>query len=155
MSAFRSLELAIEMAVRQRDAQARKMAQAVRNRDFAQQQMAQLKGYADETDARWVRGQAASLSTEMLHHHYQFRDRLQQAVNMQDGVINNLQTQRDAAQRDLLNAEYKLASLRQVLSHRKAAALQVEHRREQRKMDEFAAQRHAQRAVARLTGESL
>ena len=155
MSAFRSLELAIDMAVRQRDAQARKLAQAVRNRDFAQQQMAQLQGYADETDARWGRGQSATLSTEMLHHHYQFRDRLQQAVHMQEGVIANLQTQRDAAHRDLLNAEYKLASLRQVLAHRQAAALQVQHRRDQRTMDEFAAQRHARLAAERLTGEPL
>ena len=153
MSAFRSIELAIELAMRQRDALARKHAQAVRSVDFAKAQLAQLNSYAQEIDGRWGSAQAATLTGEMLHHHYQFRERLQQAVNLQLGAISTVQTQREIAHRALLNAEYKLAGLRQVLVQRQAGVALLQQRREQREMDEFAAQKHARQAVASMQGE--
>ena len=155
MNPFRALELAIELATRQRDAQARKHAQTVRNLEFAKNQLAQLEGYAGETDARWVSGSLHQISSEMVHHHYQFRARLQNAVDLQQGVIANSRTQMEHAHVLLMQAESKLAGLRQVLAGRHAAVQQQQHRREQRITDEFAAQRYAQRAGASTFGEIL
>lgn len=155
MSHFRSLELAIELATRQRDAQARKHAQAIRNLEFARNQMAQLEGYAGETDARWVGGSLHQISPEMVHHHYQFRARLQSAVDLQVGVIANMQAQVEQAHGLLLQAEYKLAGLRQVLGSRRATLQHQQQRREQRATDEFASLRYAQKAAATTLGESL
>ena len=154
MNPFRTIELAIDLAARQRDALARKHEQAHRHLDHAQHQLAQLKGYAAETDNRWGNGQSGNLSAEMLRHHYQFRDRLQHAADLQVNAVAQSQAQRDAAHQALMHAEYRLAGLRQVLTRRRAAENLVEQRREQRTMDEFAAQRHRQQVQTHMMGDN-
>lgn len=145
MSKLRAFELAIELATRQRDAQAQKHAQAQRNCEFAKNQLAQLQGYANDTDARWIGSSMPAVSGELIRHHYQFVDRLQQAVQMQHGVIANMDRQLASAHQVLLQAEFRLAGLQQVLKTRQAAAQRVAQQREQRMTDEFASQRYAQR----------
>jgi flagellar FliJ protein len=143
MPKFRALQLAIEQATQQRDAQARKHAQAQRTLQFAHGQLAQLQNYSNDTDARWIGGQAVDLSVELIKHHYQFMDRLQNAVTLQQGVIETMERQVAAAHQVLLQAEYRLAGFKSVLKGRRAAQSVVEQRREQRVTDEFAAMRHA------------
>lgn len=155
MPKFRALELAIEQATQQRDAQARKHAQAQRTLQFAHGQMDQLRNYSNDTDARWIGGHAVNLSVEMVKHHYQFMDRLQNAVAMQHGVIANLERQLAAAHQALLQAEYRLAGFKQVIKSRRAALSVLQQRREQRVTDEFASQRHAREAAAQTLEESL
>jgi flagellar FliJ protein len=153
MPQFRALELAITQATRQRDEQARRHAQAQRALDYGQGQLAQLKNYSNDTDARWIGGQSVSLSVELIKHHYQFMDRLQNAVSMQQGVLANLERQRLSAHQLLLQAEYRLAGFKQVLKTRRAALDVVQQRREQRATDEFAAMRHARGHALQTTGE--
>jgi flagellar FliJ protein len=143
MPQFRALELAITQATQQRDAQARKHAQAQRTLQFAHGQLDQLQNYSNDTDARWIGGQAVDLSVELIKHHYQFMDRLQNAVTMQQGVIETMERQVAAAHQVLLQAEYRLAGFKNVLKSRHAALDVVQRRREQRVTDEFAAMRHA------------
>jgi flagellar FliJ protein len=143
MPKFRALELAIEQATRQRDAEARKHAQAQRTLQYAQGQLSQLENYSNDTDARWVGGHAVNLSVELIKHHYQFMDRLQNAVSLQHGVIKNLEQQLSLAHQKLLQAEYRLAGFKQVLKGRRLALNGVQQRREQRITDEFAAMRYA------------
>lgn len=155
MPQFRALELAIEQATRQRDEQARQHAQAIRTLDFAKGQLQQLVSYSADTDARWIGGTATNLSVELVKHHYQFTDRLQNAVHLQQGVIANLERQREAAHQRLLKAEYRLAGFKQVLQARRAAHSQVLQRREQRATDEFAAQSHLRRQAVQPQEERL
>ena len=155
MPKFRALELAIEQATQQRDGQARKHAQAQRTLQFAHGQLDQLRNYSNDTDARWIGGHAVNLSVEMLKHHYQFMDRLQNAVTLQHGVIANLERQLAAAHQALLQAEYRLAGFQQVIKSRRAALDVVQQRREQRATDEFAAMRHARAGAARALEETL
>jgi flagellar FliJ protein len=149
MPKFRALELAIEQATQQRDAQARRHAQAQRTLQHAHGQLAQLQNYSNDTDARWIGGQAVDLSVELVKHHYQFMDRLQNAVTMQQGVIETMERQVAAAHQVLLQAEYRLAGFKSVLKSRRAAQGVVEQRREQRVTDEFAAMRHARGSATR------
>jgi flagellar FliJ protein len=142
MAKLHAIELAITLATRQRDALAQKHAQAQRNGAFARAQLAQLQGYAQETDARWVAAQASPRSAELVRHHYQFADRLLQAGQMQEGVIANLDRQQAHAHQLLLQAEFKLAGLQQVLKSRQALLRRAQQRNEQRANDEFAALRH-------------
>jgi flagellar FliJ protein len=142
MPQFKALELAITQATRQRDDLARQTAQAHRVLDHAKGQLSQLQNYSTDTDARWVGGHAINLSVELVKHHYQFMDRLQNAVQMQMGVIANLERQLAAAQQRQLQAEYRLVGFKQVLKSRLAALQLQQTRREQRVTDEFAAQRH-------------
>lgn len=153
MSKFRAIQLAIDLATRARDALAQKHAQAVRNLDFARGQMDQLKGYVGETDQRLMSHGSVSLAPELIRHHYQFMERLQQAVTMQEGVIANLERQLDMAHKALLQAEFKLAGLQQVLKQRRASLQAKEDRREQRVTDEFAAVRHIHQGASRRLGE--
>ncbi len=155
MTRCRAIELAIELATRQRDELAKRHAQAVRNLEFANQQMAQLQGYAQEVDARLLAQGAASMAIELVQNHYQFTERLQQAVTLQEGVIINMQRLCDNAHRALLQGEFKLAGLKQVLQTRQAAVQKTLARREQRATDEFAAMRHIQRSAERSQGETL
>lgn len=155
MPKFRALELAIEQATRQRDDQARRHAQAQRALEYGQGQLAQLQNYSNDTDARWIGGHAVNLSVELIKHHYQFMDRLQNAVTMQQGVIANLERQRASAHQFLLQAEYRLAGFKQVLKTRRAALGVEAQRREQRVTDEFAAMRHARGRAQQTTEETL
>ncbi len=142
MPKFKALELAIEQATQQRDAQARKHAQAQRTLHAAQNQLDQLTNYSNDTDARWIGGHAVNLSVELIKHHYQFMDRLQNAVTLQQGVIRNLAQQLANAHQVLLQAESRLAGFQQVLKSRHLALNLVQQRREQRATDEFAAMRY-------------
>ncbi len=153
MSQLRSFILAIELATRQRDELARALARAEKTLHFAQNQMHQLEGYAAETDARWLRPTTEGRTTELLHHHYQFMGRLQQAVGLQAGVMSSTGQQVEKAKQLLLQAECRLAGLSQVLKIRQAELLQVEARREQRQTDEFAAMQHARKKLMSPTGE--
>jgi flagellar protein FliJ len=155
MSKFRALELAIEQATQQRDAQARRHAQAQKTLQFAHGQLGQLQSYSNDTDARWITGQAVSLSVELVKHHYQFMGRLQHAVSQQLGVIANLERQRDSAHQALLQAEYRLAGFKQVLKGRRAELQVQQQRRDQRVTDEFAAMSHFRARAANTMEERV
>jgi flagellar FliJ protein len=146
--------LAIELATRERDEAAKHHAQAIRDLGFAQQQMVQLQSYAADTDTRWVQSpQGGQLSGELIRHHYQFMERLQQAMHMQEGVLGDLQRAIDAARQVLLQREFRLSGLKQVLATRQADLNDRMKRREQRQTDEIAAQRHQRLRGQRHNGE--
>lgn len=143
MSQLKSILLAIEMATRKRDELIRSVGRLQKNLEFAQGQMDQLTGYAADTDARWVGPSAQSRSAELIRHHYQFMERLQQAIALQSGAIDSSAMQLETGRKLLLQAEYRLAGLNQVLKARQAVLLVQERRSEQRQSDEFAALQHA------------
>ena len=145
MSALKSLSLAIELSVIKRDQALAQLQKNVQAHAFAQEQQQQLKQYADETDARWTRSGQAGTTPELMQHHYQFMGRLTQAIALQDGVLSGTTQRVEAAKQMLLQAEFRLASLKQVLASRQADLAKSHQRREQKQMDEFAAlqtQRH-------------
>jgi flagellar FliJ protein len=140
MANLKSVHLAIEQATRRRDELAKALLQAQRNKAAAQDQLGQLEGYANETDARLMgSGGSMGLSAELIRNHYQFMDRLQHAIGIQSSTINNMDWQLDRAQNALLQAEFRLAGLKQWLKKQLDAAEAVQRRKEQRQMDEFAA----------------
>lgn len=146
--AFHGLQLAINLAERQRDERAQALARVQRQVQMGTQQLEQLQNYAKDTDARWTQGQHTALSPELLRHHYQFVDRLQHAMGMQDGVIANLSGQESQCRAALVQAEMRLSSLKQVLEKRKLSLVVAEQRREQGHTDEMAAIMHARRLAA-------
>lgn len=153
MSALKSILLAIELATRQRDELTQAVLRAQRTLGFVNAQMAQLQGYAAETDGRWMDSSGAPRCGELIHHHYQFMDRLQHAIGLQSAVTITTQRQLDAANKALLQAEFRLAGLNQVLKARQNEVLRQQKRREQRQTDEFAAQQHYRNRALRTSGE--
>jgi len=154
MSALKSVRLAIELATRDRDELAKVVARVERSLGAANNQMAQLEGYAAETDSRWIGSASRQLSPELMRHHYQFMDRLQQAIVLQSGTIASTGRQLELAKGNLLRAEFRLSGLNQVLKSRQDALLCVERRREQRQTDEFAAMQHARNRAQPMSGET-
>jgi len=154
MSQLKSVLLAIEHATIHRDELAQGAARAERNLQFARQQLAQLEGYAADVDARWIGSAAREISAQIICHQYQFMDRLQQAIVMQTGVIAGVVEQLTQAKANLLQAEFRLSGLNQVLKKRKGVIFRVEQIREQRQMDEFAAMQHARNRSQPMSGET-
>ena len=139
MSAIKSVLLAIELATRKRDQAGQGVTQLLSAQLFAQAQMSQLQTYAAETEARWIVGAQTFTTPELMQHHYQFMDRLHQAIGLQEGVMENTRRKVDAAKRMVLEAEFRLVSLKQVLKKKQCDVAIIETRRDQKQMDEFAA----------------
>lgn len=139
MSGVKSVQLAIHVATLRRDQAAAILAQMQQAQAQAQGQMAQLQGYADETQARWTAAAQTSMTTELMRHHYQFMDRLHQAIGMQQGVLQQAATKVERARAHWLETEFRLTGLNQVLKQKQAELALAQVRREQKQMDEFAA----------------
>ena len=139
MSGLKSVLLAIQVATLRRDQAAAVLQQMQQSQAFAQEQMSQLQTYADETEARWAKAAQISVTTEMMRHHYQFMDRLHQAVVLQENVLGQWGSKVDRARKHWLETEFRVTSLKQVLKNKEAELAVVQGRREQKEMDEFAA----------------
>ncbi len=140
MADFRSLLLAIDLAGVKRDQALAQLQDVQRAYAFAQEQMRQLQQYAQETDQRWMQGAHRITTPELLHHQYQFMGRLTQAIGLQEGALTSTLRRVEAAKQGVVQAELRLASLKQVLAQRQAVLGRQQARQEQKQMDEFAAQ---------------
>ena len=139
MTAVASVQLATDVAARKRDEAGLDLAQVQRAQRFAQDQLDQLDTYAAETVARWTTSAQVSSTPELMRHHYQFMDRLHHAIGLQRAVLAKAALQVEAANQVLLQAEFRLAALKQVLARKKAEVAARQVKREQKQMDEFAA----------------
>lgn len=155
MSAVKSFLLAIDLATRKRDAVAQALMQVQSACLFAQDQMSQLEVYAAETASRWTAAAQSGTTPELLRHHYQFLDRLQHAIGLQQGVLANERRKVDHAKRLLLEAEFRLVSLQQVLKKKQAGLALIQSRREQKQMDEFAALQTRRTTAGNFSGDQL
>lgn len=152
MSVLRGLLVAIELAQRQRDDAGQALAQAVRRLDRAREQLEQLQSYASDTSARWSVASQASATPQIVGHYYQFIERLEQTIVLQQGVVRDLQSQREAARGVLLDAELRVAGLGQVLEQRRTELAHAQRRRDQKESDELAASMHRRTVLATDTG---
>ncbi|SFF28929.1 flagellar export protein FliJ [Paracidovorax wautersii] len=152
MSSLQAFLVAVEMAERQRDAARQALQDIRRTRHAAQQQFDQLQGYAEEIQDRWGAREDMVVKPEVMHHQYQFMDRLGQAIGMQNGVLDEQAGRVHAAEQRLLQAELRLASLKKVVDKRRRELEQLQARREQKQTDERAAIQAA-RADRRPMGE--
>jgi flagellar FliJ protein len=139
MHKFNSLQLAIDLAAAKRDQALADLQKLRKAHAFANSQMAQLEQYAVETEQRWTRNAQISTTPALLHHHYQFMARLQQAISMQTTVIAGSSRTVQLAEQRMLQAELRLASLKLVFTHRLAEVDKLKARQEQKLTDEFAA----------------
>ena len=139
-AALGALSVAVDVALRHRD-EARRLLQDARGaQEGARAQMAQLQGYANDTQNRWGMRANAEVVPEVMYHHYQFMDRLNHAIGLQTTVMDDHGGRVDAAQQALLAAELRLASLKKLMDKRRAEWERLQLRREQKQTDERAAQ---------------
>ena len=87
MSLLRTLGVAIDVASRKRDAASQVLGQAQQRQIAAQNQLNQLETYANETESRWASQAQICALPELMRHHYQFMERLNQAIQMQKQIL--------------------------------------------------------------------
>lgn len=153
MTAVTSLQLAMNVAARRRDEAGLELVQAQRIHRFATGQLDQLETYAAETVARWTASAQVSATPELMRHHYQFMERLHHAIGLQRGVVVKEAVHLDSASQVLLQAEFRLAALKQVLVKKKADMTSIQMKREQKQMDEFAALQFARAVRNSIAGD--
>lgn len=149
MSSSNGLQLALDLATRQRDDAGQALALVVRRVEHAHMQMDQLRSYAADTSSRWSVASQACATPQIVGHYYQFMERLDQTIEMQQGAITEVQRQREVARQVLLQAEVRMAGLHRILERRRAEMARMQEQREQRQSDELAAQMHRRVALAR------
>lgn len=142
---LRPIQLAMELAERQRDMVAKSLAMAVQNQQAAQAQMQQLEAYARETEVKWMQRAQVAASPELMQHHYQFMAKLEQAIAFQVRVIDNHTGRVMQVRLSLIEVEQRLARFKHILAMRQAEITLVHNRLEQRQMDELASRMGHQR----------
>lgn len=142
MSALKSVLLAIDVATRQREDAGKVLLQIQRGYRGAQDQMEQLESYSADTESKWAVAAQVRATPEIVHHYYQFMDRLQQAIALQRHAVAGLDREFLAARKLLLAAETRIASLNRLLETKRSGLLRLQAGREQKQLDEFAALRH-------------
>lgn len=154
MTNLSGIQLAIELATKQRDICQKRLAMLERHSVAAQGQMEQLQSYAADKDAGWIEAAPGLFSGELIRHHYQFMGRLQQAVEMQTEVLGQANGQVSEARTALANAEIRLEGLNRILKLRVCAEDLLFKRREQKQTDDFASQQYARKRVEIEQGEA-
>lgn len=149
MTGVRTLVVALDVARSRRDDAGLALAQMLRRQAGAQGQMDQLRSYAADTDARWSVAAQSSANPQIVGHYYQFIERLEQTIILQQGVIADLQWQCQSARQVLIQAEVRVAGLNKLLEKRRSLLARAETRREQKSSDEFAARQFRNSATER------
>ncbi len=139
MSNLNSLTVAVDVALRKRDAARQVLQDALAAQQAARAQLDQLEDYARETESRWGMKADTAMQPEVMYHHYQFMNRLGHAASIQTGVVSDQSGRVEGAQRALLEAELRLTSLRKVVDKRRHDLERQQMRRDQKQTDERAA----------------
>ena len=138
MSSLNALNVAIEAAERKRDAARTTMQERQRAQQAAQAQMDQLQGYVLEMQARWGAQEGLAVQPEVMHHQYQFMERLQHAIGLQTRVVADQDIRLETSRQALLAAELRVTSLQKVVQARRRDVALAQMRREQKDTDERA-----------------
>jgi flagellar FliJ protein len=149
MAGLKSIDLAIMVAQKKRDLAGKKLVQLQQNLQYEQGQLDQLESYAADAQARWSASAQISMSPELLRHHYQFMDRLRQAISLQQNAIADMQAQMEAHRQQLIMAELALNNLQKLHQRKKTEISAALARREQKQTDEMASMQFG-RAALRL-----
>jgi flagellar FliJ protein len=155
MSELRSVQLAIDVASQRRDSASKELGAVERALRHAQLQLEQLESYAGDTDAKWTRAASSGVGPSVMFHHFQFMDRLYHAIGLQRHAIEEARAQAVSAKQVLLDAEFRLIRLNQLLKVKQADLNAAQARREQKQMDEFAANLYQRTAARHLDGGFL
>ena len=147
-TAIQTLNKVVELAHKRRDEALGQLAQLQREMAQAQDQMQQLQTYADEAQARWSQRSSAGVDANVMHHHRQFMQKIDHAMDFQRGVLGQRQTQMDQAQQQVHVAERDLAGLRKYTDGKVQALLHRAQREEQKQTDEMALNIHLRQRLA-------
>lgn len=142
MSNLNAILLALDVARRRRDQVVVQLLAVQSQRLAAQGQLNQLDSYALETRDKWAVGARVQTTPEVLHHYHQFMERLQQAIDLQQQALVRHDNALAEQHRVLLQVDIRIAGLERLLEKRHREANRLLSSREQKQLDELAAQQY-------------
>lgn len=148
MTAIRTLNKVVELAQKRRDEALGQLAQLRRERQMAQDQLEQLQAYAQEAELRWTKRGGAGVDPALLHHHRQFMQKIDHAVDFQHGVLKNFDDMLEASQNRLHASERDVAGLTRYTQKKQDQIDQKAQRQEQKATDEMALTIHLRQRLA-------
>lgn len=154
MNNLSGIQLAIELATKQRDMCQKRLTVLERQSAAALGQMEQLRSYLADKDAGWIESASGIFSGPLIGHHYQFTGRLQHAMGMQAEILDQAIGQVSTAQMSLASAEVRLEGLHRILKLRVSAKDLLLKRREQKQTDDFASQQYARKRSETEQGDA-
>lgn len=135
-----TVELLHERAVAERDRLAAELRRADEVAARARAQGEQLAAYRSEYVERWSAQFGRGGAIEIVHCYQSFMQRLDEAVQQQQRLIEQGQRGLDRARALLIEAEVRVASVRKLLDRRRIEAQQTRQRLDQRQSDEISQQ---------------
>lgn len=154
MTAIQTLNKVVELAEKRRDQALSTLAQLQRETQVAQEQMNQLQAYAQEAQQRWAARSSAGVDAALLHHHRQFMDKIDHAMDFQRGVLSSREAQIERGQQQLHAAERDVAGLRKYTDRKVQDLLQHAQRQEQKATDEMALSIHLRQSLAHAQAQA-
>ena len=153
MSTLQTLQKVVELAEKRRDEAVSALGQAQREQQVAIEQMQQLESYAQEAQQRWIgRSAGNGVDAAWLHHHRQFMQKIDHAIEFQRSVLAQREALVERAQSQVFSTERDLAGLRKY-TERQQQALDLRHlRQEQKATDEMALTIHLRQRLAQAQG---
>jgi flagellar protein FliJ len=153
MSNIQTLNKVVELATRRRDDALTALGHAQRELRMAQEQMNQLKTYADEAHQRWAtRSSTSGVDAALLHHHRQFMQKIEHAMDFQLAVQRNREDTVARVQAQVYAAERDVAGLRKYADRKQQAIDHRTMRQEQKATDEMALSIHLRQSMAQAQG---
>ena len=153
MSSIQTLHKVVELATRRRDDALTALGQAQRELHMAQAQMNQLKTYADEAHQRWAtRSTTSGVDAALLHHHRQFMQKIEHAMDFQLSVQRSREDMVARVQAQVYAAERDVAGLRKYADRKQQAIDHRTMRQEQKATDEMALSIHLRQSMAQAQG---
>ena len=153
MSNLQTLQKVVELATKRRDDALTALGQAQRELQAAQDQMNQLRTYADEALSRWAaRSTGGGVDANLLHHHRQFMEKITHAIEFQRTVQRSREDLVDKAQAQVYAAERDVAGLRKYAERKQQAIEHRQMRQDQKATDEMALTVHLRQVRAQAQG---
>jgi flagellar protein FliJ len=154
MTSIRTLNKVVELAEKRRDEALGQLAQLRRERQMANDQLEQLQAYAQEAQQRWTVRSGAGVDPALLHHHRQFMQKIDHAIEFQHGVLKNFDDLLEAGQSRVHASERDVAGLSKYTLKKQEALMQKVQRQDQKATDEMALTIHLRQSLARAQAQT-
>ena len=148
MTTIQTLHKVVELAEKRRDEAMGNLGKMQRELQTAQDQMDQLQAYAQESQARWNARSSVGVDTALLMHHRQFMQKIDHAMEFQQGVLGERQAMIERGQEQVHATERDLAGLRKFAERKQMAITHRAQRQEQKQTDEMALAIHLRQSLA-------
>jgi flagellar FliJ protein len=139
MSNLSALETLIDLAQRESDACAKRLAAALKAVEDAEQKLKMLQGYRDDYANRLDEAMMSGMTPFARQNFVAFLAKVEHAVDGQAEVIRHAQYKADKEKKAWQESERKRLSYRTLTERAAAQALALDSKRDQKMMDDYAA----------------